>query len=405
MSAGLGVYWSMYGTRFAVMAVGLLVGIISARALGPSGRGVYAATLTSAALIVQFGNFGLSSAILYFVSRRPRRSGTFLLVAWVAGIGLLALGLLVYVTLRRLGVVSDASLLIALWAPAQLTALLQEQIFLGVKRFRQYNVLQFGGRCLGLLAAAGAVWLHPADPFAFVGSQLLADVAILVVGTILLLSTGLGTGLHPIAIGPVARLAFRAAPVLIIPFLLIRSDILLMQVFRGSAETGIYSVASQLIDVLLLLPGTFATVLFVSLANSRDPVGVTARAGRNVLVLSSLLAALMALGGPWALPLVFGRPFEASCGPLLVLLPGAVLLGFQTIIGQYFGSKAYPWFLTRYWLVGLALNLGMNLYAIPRFGAMGAAVASTVGYAAVTCLIWRRFARATGVSSGSLWTR
>ena len=402
---GAGAYWSTYGTRLVVLAAGFLIGIVSARGLGPAGRGIYAATVTSAALIVQFGNFGLSSAILYFVSRRQRRSGTFLAVAWIAGTALLALCLPVHVILRRAGIAPAASLLVALWAPALLAALLQEQIFLGLKRFHQYNAMQLGGRSLGLLAAVVAVWLHPGDPFAFVVSQLLTDVVALFAGLILLLATGLGPRLHPISVGPVAHLAWRAAPVLIIPFLLIRSDILLMQVFRGPAETGLYSVAAQLIDTLLLLPATFAQVLFVSLAKSRDAASETARAGRFVLGALSLLALLMAVGGRWALPLLFGRRFEPSYGPLLVLLPGAVLLGFQTIVGQYFGFKGYPRFLATYWLVGFALNLGINLYAIPNFGAMGAAASSTVCYAAVTFLILRRFARVTGLPMRSLWAR
>jgi O-antigen/teichoic acid export membrane protein len=126
-------------------------------------------------------------------------------------------------------------------------------------------------------------------------------------------------------------------------------------------------------------------------------------AGGWVLGMLTVLAAVMALAGPWALPLVFGRPFASSYGPLLVLLPGAVLLGFQTIIGQYFGARAYPWFVARYWLAGLVLNLAANAYALPRFGAVGAAAASTLGYAAVTGLVWRRFARETGLSARALW--
>jgi O-antigen/teichoic acid export membrane protein len=400
-----GAYWSTYGTRLAVLGIGFLVGIVSARGLGPAGRGVYAATVTSAALIVQLGNFGLSSAVLYFVSRRQQRGSAFLALSWAAGAVLLGLCMLTYAILRWRGHAPSGSFLVALWAPAQLTALLQEQVFLGLKRFHQYNALQLAGRSLGLLGALCAVWLRAGDPLTFLASQLLADVIPLVVGLVLLLSAGLGKGTHTIAAGPVARLAARAAPALVIPFLLVRSDILLMQAFRGSVETGIYSVAAQLIDVLLLLPASFARILFVSLARSRDPAGETARTGRQVLGLLALLAALMGASGPWAIPLVFGLRYSTSYGPMLVLLPGAVLLGLQTIVGQFFGMRGYPGFLTAYWLVGLAINLGINLYAIPRFGAMGAAAASSAGYTVVSCLVLGRFTRAAGFPLRSLWTK
>lgn len=397
-------YWSLYGTRLAIMAIGFLVGILSARGLGPSGRGVYATTFTAAALVVQCANVGLSSAILYFVSRRPRRSGAFLVLAWASGLGLLALCLPGYAALHGAGIIPAEALLVALWAPLQLTGMLQDQVVLGLKRFRLYTGVQLGGRCLALAAAAGALWLRPADSFAFVASQLMSDGAALLGGSVLLLFTGLGSPFRRVAIAPVARLACRAAPVLILPFVLVRSDILLVHFFRGAAETGVYSVAVQCIDLVALLPGTFATVLFVSLAHSRDRARMTARAARYVLVVLSLLAALLALAGPWVLGLLFGRTFEAAYGPLLVRLPGAVALGVQTIIVQYFNTQAYPWFLTRYWLIGLGLSLGINLYAIPRFGVMGAAAAGTVASTTVACLVWRRFTRATGLSLRSRWT-
>ena len=42
----------------------------------PGAAGDYAVLLASVALVVQLGNFGLSSSLSYYVSRRPRRAGT-----------------------------------------------------------------------------------------------------------------------------------------------------------------------------------------------------------------------------------------------------------------------------------------------------------------------------------------
>jgi O-antigen/teichoic acid export membrane protein len=165
----------------------------------------------------------------------------------------------------------------------------------------------------------------------------------------------------------------------------------------------VYSVAVQFVDLVSLLPVAFGTVLFVSMTHSPDPARMTARAGRYVLIALSALATLLAAGGPSGLSLLFGRAFEAAYLPLLVRLPGAVALGFQTIIVQYFNTRAYPWFLTKYWLVGLAVNVAINLATIPAFGAMGAAAAGTAASATVACLVWVRFARSTGLSLRSLW--
>jgi O-antigen/teichoic acid export membrane protein len=99
----------------------------------------------------------------------------------------------------------------------------------------------------------------------------------------------------------------------------------------------------------------------------------------------------MLVFGYWAIVLLFGRAFEQAYPALLLLLPGFVCLSLQSLLGQYFASRGFPFFLSSYWLLGFATNLSLNLLLIPRHGFMAAAASSSVAYALVFGLLLRRF--------------
>jgi O-antigen/teichoic acid export membrane protein len=55
-------------TRLVLLVMVLFLSIITARYLGPEGRGIYAVTASIVAMGVQFGNLGLHSANTYFIT-------------------------------------------------------------------------------------------------------------------------------------------------------------------------------------------------------------------------------------------------------------------------------------------------------------------------------------------------
>lgn len=397
-------YVFTYGSRLLVILIGFFVGVISARGLGPAGRGLYAVTATTTAAIVQIANLGLSSAILYFVSRRRRRAGNALLLAWGGGAIVLVVTVLTEGFLRLEGLSGAVGRLVSFWVPVQFVAIFQDYIFVAIRDHTRYNAFQIGGRALGLVAAAAAIFLRPGDVIAFLVGQFLADLVTATAAGATLVLLGIVPQASPRRWSrPVLSLALRAFPALILPFLLIRSDILLMKVFRGNVETGIYSISAQLVDLLLVLPGTFAIVLFPYLAHSPDRGRQTLTVARHVSLLLGALAIGIAAVGRIAIEKIYGSPFAAAFWPMILLLPGVVALGIGTIVGQYFASKSFPLFLSAYWSIGFAVNLIGNVLAIPRFGALAAAVTSSVAYMLVAFLIVRRFISSAGLSVSDLF--
>lgn len=163
-------------------------------------------------------------------------------------------------------------------------------------------------------------------------------------------------------------------------------DILLIQWFQGSAQTGIYRAALNLAEFLWFVPRILQMTLLHSTSklwsdSDHDRISsIASRTTRYTLMFTLLLVlGLAALAEPFVTT-YYGPDFEAAVVPLLILLPGA--LGFAVArplfaIGQGNGNLR-P---LNYATGGAALlNLVGNLLLIPRFGMVGAAVATTTSY-------------------------
>ena len=64
------------------LVAGLVLSVLSARALQLHGRGEFAALATAASVMVQIVNLGLSSSLVVLFSRRPRRVARYAKVLW-----------------------------------------------------------------------------------------------------------------------------------------------------------------------------------------------------------------------------------------------------------------------------------------------------------------------------------
>lgn len=397
-------YVLTYGSRLLVTALGLAISVVSARGLGPEGRGRLAVAVTATGVLVQLANLGLSSAIIYAVSRRARRAPRALGLAYTAAGALLAGAVLAFGVANSVGLGWPLAGLVVAWAPIQLLTVLQDQVFLGLRRLPVYTAIQLGSRLAALGAAGAAAWLAPGNVLAFATGQVAVEGCAALAGAGLLARSGVAPRVWSWRwLRPVRAIALRALPPLLFGFLLVRSDILLVGWFHPPAVVGSYALAAQLVDLLLLFPSTVGVVLFPRLARSADPARDTARLSRNVgLALAGVAAAMAVMGAP-VIALVFGRDFAPAYRSLLLLLPGAVALGYETVLAQFFASRGFPAFLSRYWSGVFALNLLGNLLLIPTLGAMGAALTSSVCYATLCGLVARRFVRDSGLPWSTLW--
>ena len=96
----------------------------------------------------------------------------------------------------------------------------------------------------------------------------------------------------------------------------------------------------------------------------------------------TVLAAAFALVMKPFILKAYTAEFLPAVLPALILLPGVILFGFGTLLGNIFTGYARPQEITKSAAISCAVTIALDLFLIPRYGAIGAAAASTAAYAA-----------------------
>jgi O-antigen/teichoic acid export membrane protein len=109
-----------------------------------------------------------------------------------------------------------------------------------------------------------------------------------------------------------------------------------------------------------------------------------------------LFCCLAAAPLSFLLPVLYGPAFLDVSVQLLILLPGVYLIGLESVLVQHFNAAGLPLTIPLFWLVTLLINMVLVFALVPRFGARGAAVASTISYALISCLVALHFRMSTG---------
>lgn len=180
--------------------------------------------------------------------------------------------------------------------------------------------------------------------------------------------------------------------------ILSRIDQVLMTPLAGSFQLGIYAVAVNVAEGVLVASTAVRMVVFSAEASSPDNDRVT-KASRISLVITAALGALL-IAPIWIwLPVLFGQEFRSSIGPSIVLIIGTVLSVPGFLAGAVIAARGRPFIRSISLIVAALVNIVCVLVLVPTFGAMGAANATVIGsVVGANINIWAMW-RLYGVSS------
>jgi O-antigen/teichoic acid export membrane protein len=128
---------------------------------------------------------------------------------------------------------------------------------------------------------------------------------------------------------------------------------------------------------------------------------VVARAGFAFALTGALV--LLVFGEP--LLGLFGRDFVAAYPVLLVLLLGGIVNAFTGVVAYFMLLTGHERQALAIFAGALVLSVVLNLLLIPRFGALGAAVASSSALAAWNLAMWVYVRRVVGIDASALARR
>jgi O-antigen/teichoic acid export membrane protein len=393
--------------QIATMVAGAITNIVIARTLGPDGKGVLALLGYALFLATSLGALGGQASTIYLIGKgRFSKEDVTASVGATSLLAGIACAVGTWVLLPKLrGSVPLTPMMIMVTAAAVIPAMLRlnlSGIFLATGRMFAYN-MSLASMALGWSAAAAVLLVvFHGD----ISSAVYLWCGIQIVGS-------LGGVLYALAIAPPrmarfvpalrASLGFGTQTYLVnlVWILVLRVDSFILAHYRTASEVGIYSIAVLVAEVVLHLPRSLTLVLTRRFAAGAllPAARLAARASRlgslGVLGLGVCILACARI----VTPLLFGRAFTASVPPMLWLLPGILALSIASPLSLYLvQQRGKPIWTGTAATVALVTNVGLNMFWIPRYGAVGAAWASSAAYTMHMLIVAILFRHETGLA-------
>lgn len=158
-------------------------------------------------------------------------------------------------------------------------------------------------------------------------------------------------------------------------------------------ELGIYSKGASLIEYLWQIPMLFSTLIFARSASAKDDIAFSRKVAQ-LLRLSSIaivgVSLVLMVFSKWIILILFGASFLPSAQALVIMLPGVLLLTIFKVLNMDLAGKGKPWISMKAMLPAVLLNIILNWYLVPVYGANGAAFSATISYS-ISALLFLHF--------------
>jgi PST family polysaccharide transporter len=164
-----------------------------------------------------------------------------------------------------------------------------------------------------------------------------------------------------------------------------RIDTVMLKVMQGDAAAGLYAAATKISEVWYFIPSAIVTSVSPAIMRSKSNPELYYKRLRTLfstMILTSVtIGSCIALASHWIVEHLYSGAYTKA-GPVLAVHIWASVFVFL-------GVAQSPWDVSENLLklslyrttAGAVANVTINLFLIPRYSAMGAAIATVVSYA------------------------
>lgn len=386
----------LVGERGLTLAAALAVNVVLARYLGPTDFGALNFAISFVGLFGTFTYLGFSGIVTRDLVLHPEDRDELLGTTFVLKLAGAAAAILAIVGLARIvAPAPDMQLLIAIIAAGLLfDAFLVITFWFESRVEARYSVRATGAAVLGGAALKIALVLLKAPLVAF-AIAVAAQKALTALGLWLIFRRRGASVRGWRFTGARARALFAQSWPLILSsvgaLLYLKIDQVMLGAMAGNEEVGIYAVAARLSEVWYVLPTAVATSLLPGIVKLRK--GSAERYRRalqrifDILFVASLAVAIPVtlVAGP-LMDLLFGPEYVASTLVLRIHIWTAPAMFMGAVLSKWLIAEDMLLFSFTRQGLGALVNVALNLALIPRFGAVGAAIATLVSYTVASYL-------------------
>jgi O-antigen/teichoic acid export membrane protein len=386
----------LLGANIGQAALALLTGVLTARLLGPAGKGELYVVVQLASTVGLILAVGLGPSYQYHVARNLMDRAAIMSHLWVQ----LATAAIVAILLARFGtpilkMITGASLSQAMYdftcvaIVTNVALLYGSSILMVMPRGPGMNsilgVTSAASNALLLVVFLGL--LHYGVVAAIV--IYISSVVLRLLPTFVVITQGTWRSLSLGWLGSSRPLFTYGAGAFVSNVMVssvFRIDVFIVSAIRGAAEVGIYSVAVALAEIVLMAPNALGTALFAHLPalSEQERLPVVLRSARLTFTLAGAVGAAAILASYPAVHILMGSRYAAAVVPLVLLVPGLVAMSVNYVFANYLGAKGSPAISAACFGVGLIANVLIDFAVVPSYGIVGAAVGSSIAYALIT---------------------
>jgi antigen flippase len=370
--------------NIAVQAGNIVSGVITARALGPGGRGSLAAIIMWPQFLAYALTLGIPVSTVYWLKRQPERardlSGAALVLSVLFGVLAALVGVVVIpysLHTYSLETIHFAQAWVVV-TPLALCAVTITSQVQAAGAFTNYNLFR-------VLSPLSVLIILVAEKASGRLTAYNAAVAYLLAGTPATIWIAIWVWKHfrPTfrSLVPASKLLLgygvRAWGIDLLGTIATQIDRILVVGMLNPESMGLYVVAQSAAGVLAILPNA---VIPVSLPRSsgrskEEIVSITGRAARMTLVVMILASLPLFLFGGFLLKLVYGAKFTGASLVLPFLVIESIFGGLTSVLSQAFLASGFPGTVTLLQACGLVTSIPLLYWLIPIFGVKGAGCA------------------------------
>ena len=172
--------------------------------------------------------------------------------------------------------------------------------------------------------------------------------------------------------------------------LVFKLDTFIISEIKGLEALGIYSMAVAFAEITLMLPNSVGTVLFTKIptSNETEKLELLKKVNKILVFLALGIALLLILASPYFVEILLGEAYKDSIFPLQILAPGLVFMSANYVFTNYYTGSGYPKITAKVYAIGVVINIVSNYYFIDLWGINGAALASTLTYFSIAVIFY-----------------
>ena len=378
------------GAKIYSLLIGILTLSLTARLLGPEGRGQVAAITTWVSMFSTFAYLSLGQVALHRMAddrthqRFGHMLGSLILLTFALTLAgwLVALGMYGYNPEGAFKGLPVWALLIGFLAlPFMIWEQYGSSLLMGLERVRTYNKYQVIGRTLSALALFALVGGLGWGVSGAMGASLLGQVIVALggVGFLIQFARSKNLSFRPDK-GEIRALLAGGAKLhlnAIGNFLFVSVNVLILSNYHGPEQTGYFQLATQLLGILMIIPQAASMVIFGKVA-TLGPNGAWPDNKRilfQITIGMIVLSGIAAVFAPWGITILAGDKFMPAIEPFQWMLLGLIGMTFSTVMAPQWIGRGYFWQAAGLTFLVGAINLAANFWLIPQYGMMGAVYA------------------------------